>query len=108
MSKILLLSLSEIVGDFGYKSFARTGTPGAFAQGTVGYIGVIYFLIKSLKEGNVLYVNGMWDGVSAAIESVAAYLLLGERLTKPIEYIGLFLIIVGILMLHAPKGKIPF
>ena len=108
MTKILLLSLSEIVGDFGYKSFARTGRTGSFAQGTIGYVGVIYFLIKSLKEGNILYVNGLWDGVSAAIESVAAYVLLGERLTRPIEYIGLALIIIGILMLHAPKGKIPY
>lgn len=107
MSKILLLSVAEIVGDFGYKSYARTGAVGSFAQGTVGYLGVIYFLIKSLRQGNILYVNGMWDGVSAALESIAAYFILGERLTRPIEYAGLALVIVGILMLHAPEGKIP-
>jgi multidrug transporter EmrE-like cation transporter len=108
ISKIILLSVAEIVGDFGYKSYARTGATGAFAQGTVGYLGVIYFLIKSLREGNILYVNGMWDGVSAALESLAAYFILGERLSRPIEYIGLALVIVGILMLHSPKGKIPY
>ena len=104
----MLLSVAEIVGDFGYKSYARTGATRSFAQGTVGYLGVIYFLIKSLREGNILYVNGMWDGVSAALESIAAYFILGERLSRPIEYIGLALVIVGILMLHSPKGKIPY
>ena len=102
------LSIFEIVGDFGFKSFARTGTVFSFAQGSAGYIGVIYFLIRSLKKANVLYVNGIWDGVSAVLESIAAYLILGERLNKPIEYIGLLFIIAGIFMLHSPYGKIPY
>jgi len=108
MLNIALLSVAEILGDFGYKAFARTGTTASFAQGAAGYIGVIFFLIKSLKQGNVLYVNGMWDGVSAALESVAAYLILGERLQRPSQYMGLILIIVGLFILHAPKDKIPF
>jgi multidrug transporter EmrE-like cation transporter len=104
---IALLSIAEVVGDFGYKSFARTGSSAAFAQGSAGYIAVIYYLIKSLRVGNVLYVNGMWDGVSALIESVAAYFILGERLTRPIEYAGLAFIIMGVFLLHAPSGAIP-
>jgi len=102
-----LLSVAEIVGDFGFKSFARGGGSAAFAQGSLGYVGVVYFLIKSLREGNVLYVNGMWDGVSAALESLAAYFILGERLNRPIEYVGLVLVIMGIFLLHAPPGLIP-
>jgi multidrug transporter EmrE-like cation transporter len=50
----------------------------------------------------------MWDGVSAVLESLAAYFILGERLKRPIEYFGLAIIILGIFMLHAPEGKIPF
>lgn len=102
------LSIAEIIGDFGFKAFARTGAPAAFAQGTLGYVGIVYFLIRSLKVGNVLYVNGMWDGISAVLESVAAYMILGERLKRPIEYIGLVVIILGIFMLHAPPGLIPY
>jgi len=108
VKNIILLSFAEVFGDFGYKAFARTGTKASFAQGSLGYVAVIYFLIKSLKEGNVLYVNGMWDGISAIIESVAAYLILGERLNRPSEYAGLVFIIAGILMLHAPAGSIPY
>jgi len=108
LRNIFLLSFAEVFGDFGYKAFARTGTKASFAQGSLGYVAVVYFLIKSLKQGNVLYVNGMWDGISAIIESVAAYIILGERLNRPSEYAGLALIIVGILMLHAPEGSIPY
>jgi multidrug transporter EmrE-like cation transporter len=105
---ISLLSLAEIAGDFGFKAFARTGTTTSFAQGTAGYIAVIYFLIRSLRVGNVLYVNGMWDGVSAVLESVAAYFLFGERLSNPVQYVGLVVVIAGIFMLHAPDGAIPY
>jgi multidrug transporter EmrE-like cation transporter len=108
LRNIVLLSFAEVLGDFGFKTFARTGANASFAQGSLGYIAVIYFLIKSLREGNVLYVNGMWDGMSAIIESVAAYLILGERLTKPSEYFALILIITGVFMLHAPAGSIPY
>jgi len=108
MRNIILMSFAEVFGDFGYKTFARTGTSASFAQGSLGYAAIIYFLIKSLRQGNILYVNGMWDGVSAVIESVAAYLILGERLARPSEYAGLILIIAGIFLLHAPAGSIPY
>jgi len=105
---ISALSVAEIFGDFGFKSFARGGGPMAFAQGAAGYVGIIYFLIRSLRVGNVLYVNGMWDGVSAVLESIAAYFLFGERLTNPVQYVGLLVVIAGIFMLHAPDGAIPY
>jgi multidrug transporter EmrE-like cation transporter len=105
---IVLLSIAEVFGDFGFKTFARTGAKASFAQGSLGYVAVIYFLIKSLRQGNILYVNGMWDGMSAIIESLAAYLILGERLKGPLQYAGLVLVIIGICMLHAPAGAIPY
>ena len=108
MLNIFLLSFAEVFGDFGFKTFARTGAKTSFAQGSLGYVGVIYFLIKSLRQGNVLYVNGMWDGVSAIIESLAAYIILGERLKGTLQYVGLALVIAGILLLHAPDGAIPY
>jgi len=103
-----VLSVAEVVGDFGFKSYARTGSTNGFIQGVIGYVGVIYYLIRCLREGNVMYVNGMWDGVSAVFESIAAYFFLGERLNRPIEYAGLVFVIAGLFMLHAPDGKIPY
>ena len=100
-SGLLVISIAEIFGDFSYKDFARHGKPLDFAKGSAGYLAVVYFLIKLLKSGNVLYVNGMWDGVSALLESIAAYLILGEKLNTPSQYFGLLFIIIGIFILHS-------
>ena len=108
LADIFMLSAAEIIGDFGFKDYARLGTSKAFAQGSIGYIGIIFFLIRSLRIGNVVYVNGMWDGVSAVLETIAAYFILGERLNNRTQYLGLLAIIGGIFMLHAPDGQIPY
>jgi len=64
--------------------------------GVLGYVGVVIALVWSFKTGNVLVVNGLWDGMSAVIESVAAYIILGDRLENPIQYMGLAFIIIGL------------
>jgi multidrug transporter EmrE-like cation transporter len=98
LAQLSALSLSEVVGDFGFRAFARHGGMANFGQGAAGYIGVIYFLIKCFSSANVIYVNGMWDGMSAVIETLAAYFILGDRLNTRIQWIGLGLLIVGITM----------
>ena len=65
-------------------------------------IGVVWFLIKSLQGSTVLLVNAAWDGLSALIESAAAFFILGERLADPSQYIGLVLIIMGLFFLKLP------
>jgi len=101
MLNVIWLSLVEIIGDFGYERFADTGSRSGFIQGSLGYLGVVYFLIKSLKQGNVMFVNGMWDGVSGILESVAAYVLLGERLTSWVQYLGIVMIAIGLVFLRS-------
>lgn len=103
---LLILSVAEIFGDFSFKNYARLGGVENFAQGIIGYAGVIYFLIKSLRQGNVMYVNGMWDGVSAVLETIAAYVLLGERLNTGYQYLGLGMLIAGLFILR--RGGISY
>lgn len=98
---ILMMSLAEIVGDFGFKGVARVGDAQSWAAGLTGYVGVIYYLVKSLAVGNVSYVNGMWDGVSGILETVVAYLLFGERLNSGTQYIGICMIAVGLVALKS-------
>jgi multidrug transporter EmrE-like cation transporter len=45
-------------------------------------------------------VNAAWDGISALIESAAAFVILGERFSDPNQYIGLGLIVSGLFFLH--------
>jgi len=101
-----LMSAAEIVGDFGFKDVARIGSLQGWAQGLVGYAGIIYFLIRSLRVGNVLYTNAAWDGISAVLESLAAYFIMGERLTNKWQYLGIVFIIMGLFALK--MGKIPY
>lgn len=98
---IFFATLTEIFGDFKFKDFARFGGATNFAQGLLGYAGVIFFLIKSLKTANILYVNGMWDAISGIVESLAAYFILGERFNSPWQYVGLALIFGGIFILRS-------
>ena len=103
---ISALSLAEIVGDFGFKGVARIGDLKSWLTGIGGYVGVIYFLIRSLRVGNVLYTNAAWDGVSAVLESLFAFFIAGERLTNPVQYMGVIFIIIGLFALKC--GNIPY
>lgn len=96
------LILIEIVGDFGYKKFADEGGIKNFMVGTTGYIGVIYYLIRSLQGTQLLLVNAAWDGLSALLESIAAIVFLGERFDDPTKYIGIVLIVIGLFFLKIP------
>ena len=106
LSSIVMMSLFEIVGDFGWKGVARAPTVANWMAGSLGYLGVIYFLTRSLSVANVTYTNGMWDGVSALLSTLAAYFIFGERLNTSTQYLSLVLIIIGILVLKA--GGIPY
>jgi len=49
------LILTEIVGDFGFQKFANEGGVSSFAVGVSGYLGVVYFLIRSLQGSQILF-----------------------------------------------------
>lgn len=106
LADVTVMSLFEIIGDFGFKGVARHPNLHSWTQGIFGYIGVIYYLIKSLRVGNVTYVNGMWDGVSGILETAAAYFLFGEVMNTKWQYIGLLLIAAGMTLLK--MGGIPY
>lgn len=106
-TNLIMLCLVEVYGDFKFKAYARLPNNGnisdgvpLFIQGCVGYMGVIYFLIRMLRYKDVIWVNPMWDGGSALIETLFAYFMYGERLKYPINYAGLALVVVGLFMLR--------
>ena len=45
---LLPLTFTSIIGDTGFKYFANNGGYSNFAMGLGGYVGVVYFLIRSL------------------------------------------------------------
>jgi multidrug transporter EmrE-like cation transporter len=95
----------EIFADFNLRWYAQSDLPRYLYSGIGGYIGVVYFLIRSLRDDNVLFVNSLWDGLSGLIESVAAYVILGDRLTTGYQYLGLVMTIVGVVLLKMDGNK---
>lgn len=103
------LILTEIVGDFGFQKFANDGGITPFAVGVGGYVGVVYFLIRSLQGSQILLVNAVWDGLSALLETIAAMVILGEYFDDPWKYVGIGMIILGLFFLKMPlKRPKPF
>ncbi len=97
--RVGILSVLEVFGDFMLKRYATLGSLSSLGLGIMGYVGVVAALIWSFHTGNVLIINGLWDGMSALIESLAAYFILGDRLESPSQYMGLMLIVVGVFLL---------
>jgi multidrug transporter EmrE-like cation transporter len=103
------LIITEIIGDFGFQKFANHGGLTSFSVGVGGYIGVVYFLIRSLQGSKILLVNAVWDGLSALLETIAAMVILGEYFEDPWKYVGVGLIILGLFFLKIPlKRPKPF
>lgn len=105
LPQILILSLIEIVGDFGLKSFANKGGLISLATGIGGYIGVISMLIVCLQNSTLMMVNGAWDGISGILSPIAAYIFLGERFQHTSQYLGIIMISAGLYFLKVPLTK---
>ena len=93
------------ISNFGYKFFANEGGINNFAIGTSGYIGVIYFLIRSLQGSQLMIVNASWDAMNVLLQTIAAHIFLGERLDDPMKYVGIILIIIGLYFLKLPLTR---
>ena len=95
---VTMACLAEIFGDFSLKDYARGEKPKDLAKGVAGYVVVIIFLIWSLGQADIIYVNGLWDGISGLLETAAAWFILKERLNTKEQYWGLALLIAGLFL----------
>lgn len=100
---VMGITAAQIFGDFGFKDFVLSRDNIGLFRGAIGYIGVVFFLLKSLATNNILWINGMWSGSTLIFETAAAFFLLGERFEHPWQYVALLLIIVGVVGLKGHK-----
>jgi len=103
--QIFALALVEIVGDYGLKEYANEGGWHYLATGVVGYISLVILLIISLQGSTLLLVNNAWDGTSSILESLFAFFILGERFDNYLQYLGIVMVISGMLLLKIPWKK---
>jgi len=103
--QVLGLSIIEIIGDAALKQYANDQGIIFLGLGIVGYIGIVVMLIISLQGSTLLMVNNAWDGTSSLLESLYAYIILGERFDNYLQYCGAFFIIIGLYLLKIPLSK---
>ena len=96
------MTCAETFGNVNLKRFAESGniSHGHLAQGILGYIIVLYFLIKSLGASSMLYVGAVWEGMITIIGSLVAYFVLGERFNHWVQYVGIVLAVLAIYLVH--------
>lgn len=103
--QILGLSIFELIGDVAIKEYANDKGIMYLGVGIAGYIGIIIMLIISLQGSTILLVNNAWDGTSSLIESIYAYVILGERFDNYLQYCGIVFILIGLYLLKIPLSK---
>lgn len=103
--QIFALSAVEIIGDFALKEYANNGGIAMLGIGIVGYLGVVAALIVALQDSTILMVNNSWDGMSTLIESICAFVFLGERFDNYMQYVGMGLILMGMYLMKIPWEK---
>ena len=96
---VFLLAAVEVFADFNLRWYSDSGSMLNLASGLAGYGGVVALLLESFKYNNVLYVNGLWDGLSGLVESAAAYYILGDRLKNTQQYVGLIMTVGGVALM---------
>ena len=110
MKQLLLLVclvIVEIFADFSLEKYVNyVGGTEHLLAGITGYMGVVFFLIKSLAGSSILVVNALWDGISSLIGSAAAMIFLGQRLESKVQYVGLILTVVGLVLLKHKKAPL--
>lgn len=97
---VLGVVIVEIFANFNLKWYATSGATQYLVYGILGYVGVISGLLAAMTFENVLYVNALWDGLSGLTQGLAAYIILGDRLKSSQQYVGVLMIISGVVLLQ--------
>jgi multidrug transporter EmrE-like cation transporter len=101
LAHVLAMSIAETFGNFHLKNFAASNSHHNLFCGIAGYCGVLYFLVRSFAlGGSLLWVSAMWEGMITVLGAGFAIFVLGERFSHPIQYFGIFLAIVAMILVH--------
>lgn len=102
LAYVLGMSCAEIVGNCNLKFFAESNHTKHhhLVIGLLAYVAVIALLIKSFSHANMLYVSALWEGMITILGAAVAFFLLGERFKHPVQWAGLVLALIAVLMVH--------
>lgn len=105
LPQIFALSAIEIVGDVAFKLFANDSGIVYFGIGAIAYTIMTGIFIVALQNSSILMVNNSWDAMNTVLQSLVAYLFLGERFEHYSQYLGIGFVIVGMYLMKIPWKK---
>lgn len=98
---VAAMTLAEIWGNTHFKWYTGDITrKDHLLKGILGYFGVIYFLVQSLAAKDMLWVTAMWEGMIVVGGAIVSVFVLGETFKHWIQWAGLVLGIVSMVMIH--------
>lgn len=99
---VLAMSCAELFGNCHLKFFVESGHTKHhhLGLGIVAYAIVLFFLVRSFSHANMLYVSALWEGMITIMGAGVAFFILGERFKHPIQWVGLVLAFIAVLMVH--------
>lgn len=98
----LILTLTELVGDFSLKTAVASNDEAFKMVGHASYLGLSQVLYTLLKENDLAVMNAAWDTFSNVVTLLVAKLFFGEELTMK-QYFGFVLCLSGIYFLEPEK-----
>lgn len=99
---VLAMSCAELVGNCNLKYFVESNHTKHhhLMLGILAYAAVVALLIRSFSHANMLYVSALWEGMITILGAGVAFFILGERFKHPIQWVGLVLALVAVLLIH--------
>ena len=97
---VFAMSCAEIYGNTNFKLFTESNHRSHLFQGVLGYMGVMYFLIKALMTGGLMYVSIIWEAMITVLGAIVAYFYFNERFEHWLQYFGVVLALIAMFLVH--------
>jgi len=86
---VLAMTSAELFGNAHLKWFAENGKHHHLGLGILAWVVVLYFLVKTLKNSDMMWTCIMWEAMIVVGGAITAYIFFGEKFTHWIQWLGL-------------------
>jgi len=94
---ILMIVLSESIGQYFIKKYNQIPKPIYYIYGVFFYLIVIFILSKIYSNSTLGIVQLLWSGLSVLSVLIIGHFVFGEEITSN-EWIGIILILSGVII----------
>jgi multidrug transporter EmrE-like cation transporter len=101
MFGVLCICCTELCGNFNLKWYSENKELKHLIVALASYALMIFLLIKLFtSQKSMLRVNALWQALTVIIGTIASYLILGDKITHPVQYLGLVFALLAIICIN--------